>query len=263
MRPADVGDYLKLTKLAANPWEIVRFRKAGRPGALIEVRLREGGPVFLRSGFQDYHLFQRIFLQDEYRLSRLGEGKAECIVDLGANIGLFAARASSRARRVIAFEPVGANFDCLQRNIAGRPNVAAFREAVAGAGGTVKIFHPEAESRSGTYSSFFETDDHAPERFDEVPAVTLDEIFDLHEIARCDLLKLDVEGQEYEILHAASDATLARIERIHGEYHDVDRSDPRTRIDNFTAFLSGKGFEVEVLPHRTRANHGKIFATRR
>ena len=100
------------------------------------------------------------------------------------------------------------------------------------------------------------------EQYDEVPARTLDDLFERHEIDACDLMKIDVEGAEYDILHAASDDTLARIRRIHGEYHNVNPENPETRIDHFASFLRSKQFDLDVLPHQRRDNHGLFFAVR-
>ncbi len=99
-------------------------------------------------------------------------------------------------------------------------------------------------------------------RYDEVPARSLDEVFARNAIEACDLLKIDVEGSEYAILHGASDATLARVARIHGEYHDVAPEDPRTRIDAFADFLRSRGYAVEVVPHPRKPNLGLFFAAR-
>ena len=76
MRLEDVGDAFALRRNAANPWETLRFRKTRRPGQTLAVRLRDGALLLLR---------------DEYRLARL-PARLGCVVDLGANVGLFAAR---------------------------------------------------------------------------------------------------------------------------------------------------------------------------
>ena len=64
------------------------------------------------------------------------------------------------------------------------------------------------------------------------------------------------------ILHAAGEATLARIARIHGEYHDVAPADPRTRIDAFSALLRERGYQIGARPRRRKPNLGLFFATR-
>jgi FkbM family methyltransferase len=261
VRPEDFGDYLALRRISANPWQTLRFRKTRRPGQTLAVKLRQGSSIALRAESNDFHIFHRIFLRDEYRLMRLPARLGD-VLDLGANVGLFAARVAPRARRVFCYEPVPANFAQLERNIAPLANVAAFREAAAGAPGTLRIYKPESDALSGRHSAFAEVSDHMTARYDEVPARSLDEIFARHAIEACDLLKIDVEGSEYEILHGANHATLARIARIHGEYHDVAPEDPRTRIDAFADFLRGCGFAVDVVPHRRKRNLGLFFATR-
>jgi len=261
MRLEDVGDYLALRRIAANPWETVRFRKTRKPGQTLAVQLRASAPLALRGDSNDFHIFHRIFLRDEYRLAQLPAQLGD-VIDLGANVGLFTARVAPRAKRVFCYEPVPANFSQLERNVAQLPNVTAFREAAAGAPGTLRIYQPESDALSGRHSAFAEVSAHMTARYDEVPARALDEIFARHSIEACDLLKIDVEGSEYEILHGASDATLARIARIHGEYHDVAPEDPRTRIDAFAGFLRGCGYSVDVAPHRRKPNLGLFFATR-
>jgi len=261
VRPEDLGDYLALRRIAANPWQTLRFRKTRRPGQTLSVRLRQGASLALRADSNDFHIFHRIFLRDEYRLDAL-PARLGCVIDLGANVGLFAARIAPRAERVLCYEPVPANFAQLERNVAGFAHVQPFRAAVSGTTGTLRIYQPSSEALSGRHSAYADVNAYLTERYDEVPALSLDEVFARNGISACDLLKIDVEGSEYEILHGASDATLARTARIYGEYHDVAPEDPRTRIAAFAEYLRGRGYAVEVRPHRRKTNLGLFFATR-
>jgi FkbM family methyltransferase len=261
LRREDVGDYFALRRFAANPWETVRFRKTRRHGQTLAVQMRDGATLLLRGDSNDFHIFHRIYLRDEYRLARL-PARLGCVIDLGANVGLFAARVAPRAERVICYEPVPANFAQLERNVAGFANVAIHREAVAGEAGTLRIYRPESDALSGRHSAFADVSTHMTARYDEVPARSLDEVFARNAVEACDLLKIDVEGSEYAILHGAGAATLARVARIHGEYHDVAPDDPRTRIDAFANFLRTRGYAVEVVPHPRKPNLGLFFAAR-
>jgi len=166
---------------------------------------------------------------------------------------------------VISCEPFPGNQAPLARNVEGRRNVTVVSEAVSGEAGTCRLYRPTQEDRSAIQSAFMDMEEGAyrSDAFDDVPAVTLDQLFDRHDIDVCDLVKIDVEGMEYEIIHAACDETFSRIRRIHGEYHDVNESDPRTRIDAFSGFLRSKGFNVEVVPHRRKPNHGMFYGVRR
>ncbi len=262
MRLSEVRDFLALRRIVRNPWEVLRFRKKGE-GASIQIRLLGKPPLHIRGGRSDFHMFHRIYLADEYRLGSLGLPELNTVVDIGANVGLFAARIAPQAGRVVAYEPMPVNFAELEKNTAGLDNVVAVRAAVAGQSGQLRFYSPLAAKRSGIFSAYPETGSHDMSQHVDVPAMTLDALFEQHEIERCDLLKLDVEGAEYEILHAASETSWARICRIYGEYHDVRPEDERTRLESFRAFLESKDFRVEVLPHRRKRNHGMFFAVRK
>ena len=59
---------------------------------------------------------------------------------------------------------------------------------------------------------------------------------------------------------SAQPETLQRIRHIHGEYHDRERDNPRSRIERFTGFLEAAGFAVSLEAHRRKPDHGMFFA---
>ncbi|RZB36717.1 MAG: hypothetical protein SRB2_01796 [Desulfobacteraceae bacterium Eth-SRB2] len=263
MRIEDISFYFILRRMAENPWEIVRFRKKRKKEKILEVKMRDGCNLFIRGVYNDFHMFHRIFMRDEYHISEIPPGRWKCVVDVGANVGMFSARVSGITRRVIAYEPFPENFAWLERNVATRSNVTPVCKAVAGKEGVLRLYRPFKDALSGVYSSFQEMGGLMSEKYDKVPAITLDQLFAEHSIDHCDLLKIDVEGQEYDILYATSDHTFERISRIHGEYHNVAQHDPRTRITKFVSFLESKGYYVTVEPHRRKENHGMFFAVKK
>jgi FkbM family methyltransferase len=268
MRLADLSDYWVLRRIVQNPLEVVRFRKRGKDttsGRDLEVRLRDGRRLIVRRGQTDYHVFNRIFVRDEYGLGALGLSTWDTVIDIGANVGMFACRVARNARRVICYEPSPANFIQLEENTKGSGGIVCVQEAVAATPGKLHLYRPSDGRQSYGFTLYPESGLGADE-FDDsdlVTATSLDSLFLRHDIDICDLLKIDAEGAEYEMLHAASDATLGRVARITGEYHDVQPDDPRTRIDNFAAHLESKGFAVEIRPSKRRRNQGLFFARRR
>ncbi len=90
-----------------------------------------------------------------------------------------------------------------------------------------------------------------------VQATTLDAVFRVHDIERCDLLKIDCEGAEFDILfHACSD-TLHRINRICLEYHNG--LTPFTHSD-LVRLLQSNGFSVAVQPSPVHPHTGYLYA---
>jgi FkbM family methyltransferase len=255
----EIGEYARLGLLVENPVELSRARRS--EGELC-ARFRNGRRFLLRGGHSDLHTFRRVFLSDEYRLRR---GTWDTVLDLGGNIGCVALRVASRARRVIVYEPDPLNLELLTRNLSGLDNVEVVPGAVAGERGHRKL-HVAASGRWGARSTLFHEVQaarvNAADTEVKVPVTTLDAVFAEHAIEHCDLLKIDVEGAEYEIFGAASPDTFKRIERIVGEYHDVYPDDPRTRIAAFSRSLERVGFRVETVPARKFDNQGLFFAQR-
>ena len=259
MKFTEIGEYARLGMLVKNPIEVSRAKRL--EGDLC-VRFRDGHDFSMRGGHSDHHTFRRVFLTDEYRLRR---GPWDTVIDLGGNIGCVARRVARHARRVIVVEPDPLNLELLRPNLAGYGHVEVFAGAVGGASGPRKL-HFTGSGRWGSRSTLFHDVQaqriNAADAAVEVSVTTLDALFADYAIERCDLLKIDVEGAEYEIFASASPDTLARIQRIVGEYHDVSPEDPRTRIAAFARSLEQAGFRVETKPSRKWDNQGLFFAER-
>jgi len=256
MRPSDLRDYLALRRFLVRPWEFVRTRRRrlGEGGG--EVEFLGGFSVRVRRGPMDRHVLHRIFARDEYRLGGVPPGAWDTVVDVGANIGLFAVRAAPLARRVLCYEPDGVNFDLLERNLSGPrfAHVARARRAVAGRRGTVTLHrsrnpggHSLRAAHLGSVGSV------------AVEAVTLEDVFREHAVAACDLLKLDCEGAEYGILAAVPGDLWPRIARVRLEYHGAGAAGDGAGLRRM---LEGRGFRCESVPSARDPARGLLFARR-
>ncbi len=259
MKIDDLFDYFKLRSVTKNALEVIRFRKSRDPQAELKVCFRERPPLFLRGDHADFHMFHRIFLRDEYKLEQLKD-KPQVVLDLGGNVGLFAARIAAECTKLIICEPIPENIERVKKNTAGHDNVVLIEKAVTSSVGTLKLYLPKSSKASGTFSSFADNDLLTEECL-EVETTSLEQIFKEQQLDKVDLLKIDIEVSEYEVLHASAEL-LPRIQSIHGEYHDVSPEDPRTRIDNFTKFLEDSGYSVLIEPHSKHPNRAMFYAIR-
>lgn len=257
----DLRYYVKLRPWVRNAWHVARHRR-DRSGEL-RVELRSGMTLYVRGACQDFTIFDRIFLRDEYRLQEYGAGVRGIVVDLGANIGIFTARIAPQAARVICYEPMSGNFAQLEKNVGGLGHVTLVRAAVGEQAGTARIHYPQNTRISGGFSQFPIDRLHQAEAYEDMPMVTLDEVLATHHVETCDLLKIDTEGAEYGILYGAREETLARVRRICGEYHKLENGGERTRIEALVAYLEAHGFSVTLAPKRRLENHGLFFAMQR
>ncbi len=201
-----------------------------------DLRLRRGDRIHLQE-HTDLKTFWQIFLRRVYRV----ESSDRIIIDLGANVGLFSLYAARQApdARIFAVEPFPATFNRLtevvrEHNLTKR--ISCLNYAVTGEAGTrvmrddslpsqQRALAPAGEHASGT----------------AVKAKTLSQMLQENTLHRVDLLKIDIEGGEYEVLLSIPPEVLRTIRRIALEYHGD--SAPYTKRQIFDR-LHESGFEI-------------------
>jgi FkbM family methyltransferase len=145
---------------------------------------------------------------------------ARCIVDIGANVGLFsrAAEIYCPEATIIAAEPSTSAFAELSRTCG--PRVIKVKAAVGASSGSGQLLvaehlasstmRPVSEEARNIYGR-----GAAPTgATEEVRMVTLAELLRQEKIERVDLLKIDVEGYEPEVLKGAAEWLGRPIQRI-------------------------------------------------
>jgi FkbM family methyltransferase len=158
-------------------------------------------------------------LQDDvYRLRDLHFNEDDVVIDIGAHIGLFSIYLAKRwpLLRVIAFEPFPANYRNCAENLQlnGVTNVVLSPKAIANDNSLLSMAtDPYNTGGASAVVSTFESNGMVT----GIASMTLDEVFSVHEISRCKLLKIDCEGMEYEILPDAR--ILDKVEYLAGEFH--------------------------------------------
>ena len=119
------------------------------------------------------------------------------VVDVGAWLGPVSLWASHLGARVVAVEPDPLAAEFLRTNVAmNNCNVEVFEGAVSDETGTCFI---QANDQGWASSMTRVADDG-----DEVPCLTLPDLFDIYDIDDCALVKVDVEGHEAIILERAA-----------------------------------------------------------
>lgn len=207
--------------------------------------LQNGLKIFTRARSTDRAILTSVYLSDEYEIARYSFGSNATVIDIGANIGVFSLLAARKAQTVYAFEAVDDNFEMLKKNITMNNLshiINPFPLAVSGKKEKIKIFLLDDQHAC---HSIYGKGTH----YTEVDSITLQNIFDTHNIAQCSLLKIDAEGAEYDIIYSLPDRYFKRIEKIFVEYHDLNvpqfKKAPLTHTpENLKDFLQSKGFKI-------------------
>ncbi len=118
------------------------------------------------------------------------------VLDIGANIGAHALRLGSIVGdkgQVYAFEPTAFAFNKLERNLLLNPQlkVTIFRKALS---------NESLTKRTISFRSSWKTDGTQQDSTCEVDFVRLDDWAQMHELNHVDLIKLDVDGNEFGVL---------------------------------------------------------------
>jgi FkbM family methyltransferase len=236
-----------------------QFARAFRNWRAVWAAYRENAPLptfVLREGLTIEHgpsdkpivLLREIFMDQCYTRGGFYRPRVEDVVlDIGANIGVFALWLQSRARgiHVHCFEPASETRGRLERNLAANHlegSVHVHSYAVTNACGVVSL--KQAESSGETSLFPHATTLHEAEEF--VRTITLAEAVLLTGASSIDFLKIDVEGSEIEIVEGANSQTWDKIQCVAIEYHDIFREGCRQRV---TRVLRQQGFRsIETIP---------------
>jgi FkbM family methyltransferase len=219
--------------------DLLLRKMIGVKGALRDVTFHEGEREY-RCWVPDdalWGMVTEVLLVDTYERAgiRLGDFRG-VVIDGGAHVGLFALRASVHCSRVIAIEPHPYNFEILQKNLArnGVRNVSAVCKALWTAQSPVRLFDGGDSMSPSLFPRGTLSHQVEPVRLDEV----------VSDAGWVDLLKLDIEGAEFQVIETAEDETLRKIGAVVVELHLRGDSEPETEV---MERLRSVGFRVSTL----------------
>ena len=235
--------------------------------------LPDGSPVAHINKNETDYIYNEIFVLQAYLRHGITIRDGDCIVDAGANIGLFAAFVSRLARnlRIFSFEPNPAAFACLKVNAEAlgaavkclmlglsRENKSAeltFFEGLSLLSGfyadaatereVVKnyVFNQQSEPTNNALLDS-EIGDLIDQRLraKKVPAQlrTLSSVIAEEAIDHIDLLKINVEKSELDVMLGLNAADWSKIRQL------VIEVDQGENLEPITALLERHGYEVLV-----------------
>jgi FkbM family methyltransferase len=180
------------------------------------------------------------------------------VIDIGAGLGDFAVLIAHEhpTNKIFAFEPFVESFELLNENIAlnGVTNIISFCVAVGAKTGLTKLAIKEHAVQHTTADSTFAGKLSTTL---DVPVLSLDYIFYTYGLQRCEFMKIDCEGGEFEILLSASAETLSKISHLCLEYHD---GFTRHSHEDLKQHLEECGFAVNINRNPVHNHLGFLYA---
>jgi len=171
-------------------------------------------PLILRNNTTDTRVFNSIFVMKEFELPRAISPK--CIIDGGAYTGLstlFFARKYPKAK-IIAVEPEPSNFAVLEQHTVSYPTISRIQAGLWNKDAQLKI----VDRGLGKWG--FAVEEIPDGSAYDVCSVTLNSLLQQSGCDRIDILKLDIEGAEWELFSENFSAWLDKTDCIIIELHD-------------------------------------------
>mmetsp|Transcript_44503 Transcript_44503/g.71526 ORF Transcript_44503/g.71526 Transcript_44503/m.71526 type:complete len:243 (+) Transcript_44503:136-864(+) len=164
--------------------------------------------------------------------------------------------------RIFAFEPVPRIFEVLSRNLQGVQGLVPKRFGLA-AQASVRTPFFFFEDCPGESTRRLEEGQRQraivnPQASAGVPCVgelrVLSEVMRQENIQKVQLLKVDVEGDELDVLMGLHDCDWPKIQQVAVEVHDIE-----FRVSRIRALLERHGFKVQIEEQKTAWHDGMLI----
>ena len=228
--------------------------------SLMKKIIKSRGPINFDPIFVNYTQF---FVDGIYNQFFAGS-RISTAIDIGANVGLFTEWILDRFgsdTKVISVEPNTKACESFEYMHSEKDNVVLEKLAVTSTDNDIikLLVNPE-----NTLISSIEGTGDGYSEFEEIGTISLMGLLQKHNLSEVDLLKVDVEGAEYDIFSAVNENDLRRFKHLLIEFHNN-----RGRASELISKIISAGFDVDLRDDDTRyqvdenSDRGTIFATRK
>jgi len=252
-----IKSIFNLLRQVHNPFSLLNLGLADARAGKTLVQLKSGERFYLGS-LLDLWVVKETVLDRQYEAASLALQPDWVVVDIGAAMGdytVWAARQVPQGR-VVAVEPFQGSLALLARNLRENQisNATVLPAAVTGKSGAagLTLVGKSLVQHSTALNPGAEI--NTP-----VVSLSLADLFEAAQITRCDYLKMDCEGAEYDILFSATPEVLRRFPRICLEVHEgIKQYSHKDLVD----FLRGRGYQTRLTPNPVHADLALLYAWR-
>ena len=205
-----------------------------------------------RLGTADENTILATYKEDEYNFVNTRPQPGDWMIDAGVYIGSTAILYAQLFpdAKVLCIEPLPENQELIRKNIDANKlteRITLIKGALwSTSEGKTKIFYRDASVVGSVHkfvgSAFPDYHETVSPDGAEAQNFTLADVMAVCAMKRVRLLKMDIEGAEYEVLKSVPISALEKIQTIVGEYHNITPGAeiyPRSKL----YMLVGKMFE--------------------
>ncbi len=245
--------FLKMMKIVKN-WQVIIFVYFGIYNKEFYIlNLKNGLKIKLRTNSTDMQTFANVWILKEYEVDDFIISDSDVIIDIGGHIGLFALFASSKLKngKIISIEPYPKNFNLLDENMKNNnfQNSILINKAISNTDRNLELFVNSLDDSAHSIHG-------SGEKGIQIKGITLNQIIQEYEITKCDMLKMDCEGSEFEIIASLSDDELLKMDKICLEYHLKEHNE--SLLDLLKNRLEKNDYNVNIKP--TNKFLGMLYA---
>lgn len=182
-------------------------------------------------------IYAKIPEYNEITFLRKMLSKDSIIIDVGANVGHFSLSFADISKLIYAFEPTPLSYEYLKQNFEKNKNFAlhAVRKAVSSSAGVVEFL-----AIGGTNTTNRIVNNRSDKTI-KVPTVTIDDFSSSKKLKSMDLIKIDVEGNELDVLKGAIKSIKDMRPLILFEILDM------VKLDSYKSFFDSQNYVLFTL----------------
>jgi FkbM family methyltransferase len=159
------------------------------------------------------------------------------VIDLGACRGEFTNDLNKeyKVKRAILVEANPTNF----KNLDKKENYTLYNKLVSDKKNeTFKFYEdPNSPYNGSNKFNYFNGIEH------NIESITLEELIEENNLDYIDILKIDIEGSEYDIMPSISEEILSKIKQITIEFHDFIDNNLKNKTENIIKRMESFGFK--------------------
>jgi len=222
-------------------------------GYKLNVRLGNGRPI---GGVVLLLLFTHEYEPTTTEVFRECVKEGSTVIDIGANIGYFSLLAAQIAGKVIAIEPELMNGQDLNDNVVlnGFKNVDVVNAAVSNKMGTAQLNVSAGES--GEHSLVIPKS-RKYQKVQPVKLITVDSL----KAENISLIKIDVEGHEYEVIEGARNTLANQSPPMIIEIWPEGLQTSKHSVEDFGKLLTSMGYtDVKIIDEYSKEVRTETWA---